>query len=297
MMKLQEPLGPQQAPPEPAVPLAGLPTDAMFERVEFVAGEPPAGKFLLEFSHPRPCRAILATPASHPDHSPASETVQELELLLVPSSDHEPPDLLASVWNWVEPGVPADRRQGHLITLQGARVLWSPGRAGIIAPADRFGTLRLAVVEFAHYEGELRQLELALAKDWPQLEADTPLAFHFDDQAARRSEQLGERFERVVGIRSRLERMTPAVHRPPLHPPTLASQLGERLKERTRLEERMEFLSDQLEVFENVYEMCAERSSQFSLSRKSNTLEWVIIVLLAVECILLLVEIMSRQAT
>ena len=297
-MKLHEPLGPQQAPPEHAIPLTGLPTDAMFEKVQYVAGEYPGSKTLLEFSQPRPCRAILTKGlGDNVPSSSASETYQELDLLLVPSSDHEAPDLLASVWNWVEPGVPMDRRQGHLITLQGARVLWSPGRAAIIAPADRLSTLRLAIVEFVHYEGELRHLELALTRDWPHLEADTPLAFHFDDQAAQRSEQLGERFRSVVGIRSRLERMTPSVHRPPMHPPTLAGQLGERLKERTRLVERMEFLSDQLEVFENVYEMCAERSSQYMLSRKSTTLEWVIIVILAVECILLLVDIMSRQAS
>lgn len=297
-MKLHEPLGPQQAPVEHSSPPTGLPSDAMFERVEFVAGEKSGSNALLEFSQPRPCRAILTKGLADKVPSSASvEAFQELDLLLVPSSDHETPDLLASVWNWVEPGVPTDRRQGHLITLQGARVLWSPGRAAIIAPADRLSSLRLAIVEFVHYEGELRQLELALTRDWPQLEADTPLAFHFDDQAAQRSEQLEKRFGQVVGIRSRLERMTPAVHRPPMHPPTLAGQLGERLKERTRLVERMEFLSDQLEVFENVYEMCAERSSQYMLSRKSNTLEWVIIVILTVESILLLVDILSRQAS
>lgn len=296
-MKLHEPLGAQQAPPAQAGPPSGLPTDAMLERVEFVAGEHSVSQALLEFSQPRPCRAILTTGLADDVPSSSTEKFQELDLLLVPSFEHEAADLLASVWNWVEPGVPVDRRQGHLITLQGARILWSPGRAGIIAPADRFSTLRLAIVEFVHYESELRQLELALSRDWSQMEADAPLAFHFDDKAATQSEQLGERFQRIVQMRSRLERMTPAIHRPPMHPPTLGGQLGERLKERTRLEERIEFLSDQLEVFEQVYEMCAERSSQFILSRKSTTLEWVIIVILAVECILLLTEIMSRQTS
>ncbi len=216
-------------------------------------------------------------------------------MLLVPTSDQEDPELAAKVWDWVEPETPAEFRQGFLITLQGARVIWTPGRAGIIASADRMETLRRAVVDFSFHDGEIRQIEQVIAKGWPDLEADTPLAFHFDGQAASKREELAKRFEQVIALRTKLVRINPVIHRPSIHPPTLAGQLGERLKERTRLAERIEFVAEQIEVFERIYEMCGQRSSEFVFSRKEQTLEWLIIILLAVETVILLVDLMSRQ--
>jgi hypothetical protein len=294
-MKLLEPPLAKHAPSQhPRLP-PGLPAGCEIQGVDFVTGESAAKSVLLEFQEPFSCRAILTTGLAASTHAPTEEKAHDLELLFVPSSsDQEDPELLGNVWNWLEPGIQPDRRQAHLITLQGTRILWTPGRAGIMAPADRLDGLRLALVEFAFLDGELRKIEQSLARDWPMLEADAPLAFHFDDKAASRREELGTRFQHVLGLRSRLARITPLIYRPPLHPPTLAGQLGERLKERTRLAERIEFLSDQLEVFERVYEMCGQRSSDAALNNRSTTLEWVIIVLLAAECIILLIDLMNK---
>lgn len=219
---------------------------------------------------------------------------QSLLLLVIPCCDLESPDVLASAWNWAEPDTPPDRREGLLVTLQGARVVWSPGRTAVLAPADRLESLRLALGEFALQEGEIRNIEQDLAQNWPHLEADGPLAFQFGDEAAPRREELGRRFQQVLALRSRLARLVPAIHRRPNYPPTLAGQLLERLKERTRLAERIEWLGGQLEVFERVYEMCGQRASEFTLSRKETTLEWVIIVLLAMETIILLIDLMAK---
>ena len=77
------------------------------------------------------------------------------------------------------------------------------------------------------------------------------------------------------------------------HPATLASQIGERLRERARLTERMEAALGQLEVVEKVYEMCAQRTSDFMLSRSHTILEWIIIILLGAETLLLLADLMA----
>jgi uncharacterized Rmd1/YagE family protein len=42
-----------------------------------------------------------------------------------------------------------------------------------------------------------------------------------------------------------------------------------------------------------VYEPCGQRISDFLSSRKSHTLEWVIVVLLACETLLLVVDLLS----
>lgn len=284
-----------------------LPLGTECQHVAFVAAtgtEASAGQTtLLEFHSPRACRAVLMKaapasaappPTSTSTSAAVTESTTDLQLLMVPTPDLDDAELTAQVWNWVEPDTAPDRRQGFLIALQGARVIWSPGRAGIIAPADRLETLRLAVIDFSFHDGEVRQIERALALAWPDLEADGPLAFHFDEQAATRQPQLAQRFQQVVGWRGRLVRINPIIHRPPIHPPTLAGQLGERLKERTRVTERIDFISGQLEVFERVYELCGQRSSEFAFSRKETTLEWVIIVLLATETIILLIDLMAR---
>lgn len=292
MQQLEVPC-PKGVRPEPIDSQSELPEGSQIQHVAFVTDNRAAREILLEFPEPRRCRAILT---SGPNASPsaAADGTTELTLLLTPSGEHDVPELLTTIWNWVEPEVPHDRRQGFLITLHGARVVWTPGRAAIIAPAERLDLLRLALVEFAFHDGEIRQIEQAIAKTWPELEADAPLAFQFDEKTAPRREQLGERFQQILGLRARLARINPVVHRPPIHPPTLAGQLGERLKERTRLAERIEYLSGQVEVVERVYEMCAERASEYVHSKKETTLEWVIIVLLATETIILLIDLMAR---
>ncbi len=60
-----------------------------------------------------------------------------------------------------------------------------------------------------------------------------------------------------------------------------------------RVTDRMEFVGSQLEVFERVYEMCGDRANEFAYSRKETTLEWVIILLLAMETIILLIDLMA----
>ena len=71
--------------------------------------------------------------------------------------------------------------------------------------------------------------------------------------------------------------------------------LGERLRERTRLVERAEFASQQLEVYERVYEQAGQRRNDFLLQRSSNQLEWIIILLLLTQIVLVLVEMLGGQ--
>ncbi|KYF65271.1 hypothetical protein BE11_22720 [Sorangium cellulosum] len=216
-------------------------------------------------------------------------------MLLVPTIDQEDPELVANVWSWVEPDVPEELRRGLLIMLQGARIIWSPGRAGLVATAERLEALRRAVIDFSFFDGEVRQFEAELAEAWPHLEADTPLAFDFDIRALPRRDELARRFQRVIGLRARLVQVSPAIDSPPVHPPTLAGQLKERLKERSRLAERIEFVDEQLELLERVYELCGQRSSELVIARNEARLEWIVIILLATETLALLVDLMAAN--
>lgn len=269
------------------VPLE-LPEGAEIQQVAFVTGADPTQKTLMEFKEPRSCRAILVTDdMARPDIG--------VTMLLVPTNDPEDPDLMTNVWSWVEPKILQEHRRGMMIMLWGARVIWTPGRAGIMVSADRLEAVRRAIIDFSFYDEEIRKIEAEVARMWPHLEADTPLAFQFEGQDLPKRKQLAERFQQVMDLRRRLVRIDPVVHPLTVHPGTLASQLNERLKERTQLSERMEFIDEQLELLEKVYAMCADRSSERAIAQYDARLSWMITILLAMETIALLVDLLTAN--
>ena len=57
---------------------------------------------------------------------------------------------------------------------------------------------------------------------------------------------------------------------------------------------RLDFLGQQLEVFEKTYDSCGQRASDFMQSRTGHLLELIIIVLLLTQIILWGFEILTR---
>ena len=211
---------------------------------------------------------------------------------MLPCADRDYAALLERARAWVD-GDSDSAQKCLLISLQGAQILWSPGRAAVLAPAERLPAVRPALIEFSQHEAALRDIEREVEAGWPDLEADSALAFDFTEKALGRREELARRFQRVIGLQARLARLVPQVHRPLIHPPTLASQVSERLRERTRIIDRLEFVGGQIEVFDHVYEMCSQRASDYMHSRKGHTLEMIIIAILVASFILQMVDLLS----
>ena len=292
--------------PETEAPCS-LPTEASVQRILFTAEVLDGQKVVHELPPPVRQKAILvhveAVPANASSLGAASSSdcapipFGQLQILTIPSTGLDDPQVLAAARSWVERGGPENERRCLPILLQGAQIFWSPGRTAVIAPSDRMVAVRGAIIEFCFFEAELRGIENEIGERWPQLETDTPLAFEFREQAVPRRKELMQRFQQVILMRSRLARMAPHIECPPIYPPTLASQVGERLREKSRLTDRLQFIREQIEVFERVYELCGQRASDFMSSRTSHTLEWVIILLLAAETILLVVDLLSAAGT
>jgi hypothetical protein len=268
-------------------PTFTLPTGAQFHRIAFVCG-PAAGETVLAEFPPALDRRAVAIGTDRA----APPACGELLVLAVPATGDEDPELLAKIRDWADPPTAGTERTGQLLTLQGAQVFWTTARLAVVASPDRLDAVRNAAIEVAYYDAELCAIESELASRWPELEADTPLAFAFAEQSVRLRRQLADRFRRVFTLRARLARITPHVLAPHAHPPTLASQLNERLRERVRMIHRVESLDSQLDVFERVYEGCGQKSSDFIIARTSHTLEWVIIVLLLAQTVLVAVDLL-----
>lgn len=218
-------------------------------------------------------------------------TAADLEVLTIPQGSLESPELSQQMKEWTSP-VAGDAGY-HLIVLHGAQLHWRSPRLAIIAPAERLESLARAAIEAAYLESELNAVENGLAEIWPQVEADAPLAFEFRARDMTHREQLGQRFQKLVMLRSRMSRIMPRLLVPPAYPPTLASQVGERFRERLGVSYRLEALDTQFELFERVYDGCSERASDFVLARKGHTLEWIIILLLALQTALSIFDLLN----
>lgn len=254
-------------------------------RIAYVADAPADRRVVAELPSPLNRRAIAL-----PD---GAGTTAELELLSIPAPEIEDPELIERVREWTAAGMPTVQ----MMTFQGAQLFWGEGRAAVMAAPHRLAALEAVVVELAYYEAELVGVERAVAGFWPELEADGGPAFEMDERAHRHRARLARRFRELLGVRARLTRIIPFVHTPHVYPPTLASQVSERLRERTRMRHRAEVLQDQLEVFERIYDACGARAGEFTANRKNHLLEMVIIVLLAAQTLLVLFEILTRART
>ena len=194
---------------------------------------------------------------------------------------------------WVAAADSPDDGPAQLIQLQGVLMCVGRSRVAISGTPDRIEAVVGSVVEHCWLQAQVQQLEQQIAGRWQELEQDTPAAFELNEAMLERRQLLQERFGRMIAAKALLARLAPLIDCPAAWPPTLTSQSAERLREKSRLSDRLQLLRDQLEVFERVYEPCGQRISDFLSSRKSHTLEWVIVVLLAFETLLLVVDLLS----
>ncbi len=194
---------------------------------------------------------------------------------------------------WVAAGDSGDAGTPLLIQLQGVLICVGESRLAISGGAERIQAVTGAALEYYWLDSEVRRLETITGERWIELEEDTPAAFELTEDMLLRREQLQKRFRQMISAKAALARLAPMIECPALYPPTLASQAGERLREKSRLGDRLQFLREQTEVFETVYELCGQRVSDYVSSRRSHTLEWIIIVLLAFETILLVVDMLG----
>lgn len=231
--------------------------------------------------------------------APVPSAPDRILLLSVPGGGESDLELVQS-WqtHMEEHGTPVNSHvRSVLLTLHGAHVVWQPNRIIAVAAPERLPTVCRAAVAATSGEFELRALEQQLDRQWDHVRADSRLAFEFGERDVGLREELAERFQQTVAMRARLERLTPHVLVPHVHPPTLASQVGERLRERLRMAERLELADGKLEAQERIYELCSQRSSEFMVARTGHMLEWVIIILLLSQTVLLVIEFLSSRTS
>jgi len=186
-----------------------------------------------------------------------------------------------------------DLSPAQWISLPGTQLLWHTRCLIVSTAPERRDRVCQAALEVTFFATELQSLESALDDAWDNTLQDAPLGFEFSNADIPRRSLLGQRFQIVCELRTRYARLMSQIIVPHVYPPTIASQIGERLRERLRLVERMELIDERLSAQESIYDRCSQRCSDFMVARTGHHLEWIIIILLAFQTLLWFVDLLA----
>lgn len=279
------------------------PTGTTFHRVQFVAlpgsegssGRPPL--HLLDASDGRCAHEEEGGSLANWDQL-SRYTVAGQDLLVVSSAapiDGQA-ELAQSLLDALRTHPDFDAALTTLISLQGAHLVLAPGFLGVIAVEGRLAAAKRSAVEVVFHEAELRAIEDSLTLGWGAALDAAPVAFEGRVEAPEAHQAREKRYLEIVALRGRYSRLGPKVMIPQVYPPTVASQVGERVRERMKMWDRYDLLDGHLTSQEEIYMRGAERVSEFRHARRGHTLEWIIIVILAVHTLLWLVEVLAGAA-
>jgi hypothetical protein len=168
------------------------------------------------------------------------------------------------------------------------KVGWQPGKA--VLQTRAIDPLLPALIDFAFYEAELRRLEAAILPHQATADADVALSYNIAESDRSQWNRLYRTMEELYRLRLQFARLEPHLFSVDRSQPLAARRMFNRLLVKAKIEERLEALSDRLEVLEDLYEGAIDRITDYRNYRKGSLLEIGIIVLLAVEVILLLVH-------
>ncbi len=207
------------------------------------------------------------------------------------STDENIEKYLSECIEWIEAGDSAS----NPITLEvyGTLVVWTPARMALVTSPRNFRNAECAVLEFTKTAFELTAIEHLLSAAWEHYEDDLPCGFSFHNSDASTAAALSNRYVQAMSLSGKISRLSPRIHLPPEHPPTLAGQLGERLRERSRLVDREEFVDEQIDTIIRLYETTGQRVSEYTKAHREYILIWVIVLLLGAEILLLLTDLLS----
>ena len=153
------------------------------------------------------------------------------------------------------------------------------------------------MADFAYYEAQLRRIEDETAAAWAEAEADLAVAHDARQVAAARRVELADRTAAAFRRRMRQVRIEPRLLAPAAALPPLAAELGEALREKARIEDRLESIDSKLEVFEYIYEMVSQRLADCTHHMQGLGVEWLIVALLAAEVVLGIASFVAEHMT
>jgi hypothetical protein len=190
-----------------------------------------------------------------------------------------------AIRGWGERGGPV-----VLARLGECSVAWTHGCALIAASGEGLPSILAEVVEFAVGEEVLLALEGAMEAGWGELECDAALAYRVERLDRVCDGVLKERALETMRRRLLFMRWEPLWLGTGLRSGARMRRLGDALLEEAEREDRCATLDARIEAAEYVYELVGQRAGEFRHAREGYWIEWVIVVLLAAELAVMLLE-------
>jgi hypothetical protein len=173
---------------------------------------------------------------------------------------------------------------------QGARVAWRRGTA--VFDLNLHSTVEpiLAVAYFAVYEADLVRVEQQTDELTSVAEQNTSLTHQLTKTDLARSLEINSATRQAHAARLQLLRLRSVLGEFPSEFTVASRQLVQQLSIKAEVEERIEELEHRLEVVAEFFDVANDRLTEFSYFWREYKLEWWILVMLALEVLLLVIE-------
>lgn len=208
-------------------------------------------------------------------------------------------DAIQRAERWIDPDGSSGPNASVLVKMAGGKDRWvraKNGRAVVCATKAEWDGLVAALADFFFYEFELRKLEREIAANWGRAETDLPLAGDVASDDLKRLGEIGTMSRMVLTRRIRLAKLERPLYRCQAPLPLPARKLAARLRTKFDVEDRAETLDGQLEVYEYIYEMANQRLGEYKNFRREYILEILIVVLLASEVVLMILDFIRNSS-
>lgn len=260
-------------------------------RISLVAKAEPGQEVVLQLAVPQPVVAVresisaeklLAEPGAAPGEltriyvlEPGADLSMEGDWYKLVSPTCSSITLDPAMKDAQEP--PAD------LQVRSDRVLWRPDIALVICNPDRLNEILVGVVYFSYFVKELSRMERELSSSWAQVRQDMHFIHQVDDSAFAEQPRINERSRWSYGLRADYARIEPFIDVVPNYVPANSRRIIQELSTHTEILARFKVIDEQLEVFEDTYELANDRILEYSNYRGEFKLEVIIIVVLIIE--------------
>jgi hypothetical protein len=246
-------------------------------RIRFVDQAPPGAKVRRVFKQPR---SVVAIEDPVPAASTASGSTEYLDVIFRATPAKEPADPGAS--------------PGLALQWEGAALVWRPGRVLVQGKVDDPEPLLATLIDFAFYEGELRDLEEALQACEEGADADIERAYRIRRRDKPHWDRIAATAEYCSRTRLTYARLTPLLECGTRTLPRASRRLVAGLRRGTDIENRLETFSDRLEACEDIYEGATDRIADYRWYSSGHWLEVGILIFLLVEVAIMGAELILR---
>ncbi len=183
----------------------------------------------------------------------------------------------------IDPALKDSLEEAADLTLRSDRIVWRSGLALTVCSGDRLDELLIALTYFSYFVSQVSRIEGELSRGWPALREHMALNHQIEGKDLAMQATVNAKTLWATNLRADFASIDPFVDAVPNYMPASAKRMVQELVNHTELLARMRAIDDQLEVFEDTYELANDRLLEFRYYRGEFILETIIILVLLTE--------------